>query len=149
MGFSSEFRAEADAALDEKTTIFRFSVQDLVEAVKLEGPSIGPPSSPGFGGFMPVQLGDLRRSLRASTSLPPQINPALSGGVADGAAEVAFVIAGADLGDIIHLGFTAAYAQAVNYGHGSFGGYHFVERNGAKWEAIVAENEARFSKPRS
>lgn len=143
MGFADEVRAEVKEALQEVTTVFRYSVQDLVESVTLEGPSKGPPSAPGRGGWMPVQIGNLRRSLRASTSAMPQINPALHDNVPDGLPEVAFTIAGADLGETVHLGFVAAYALPVNYGHGSFGGYHFVENAAARWDQIVAENDAK------
>jgi hypothetical protein len=143
MGFQDEVRAEVNQALADVRTVFRYSVQDLVESVTLEGPSKGPPPAPGRGGWMPVQLGNLRRSLRASTSQMPQINPTLHDNVADGLPEVAFVIAGTELGEVLHLGFTAAYALPVNYGHGSFSGYHFVENASARWDAIVAENDAK------
>jgi hypothetical protein len=143
MGFADEVMAEVKEALQDVTTVFRYSVQQLVEEVTLEGPSKGPPSAPGRGGWMPVQLGNLRRSLRASTSAMPEINPALHDNVADGLPEVAFTIAGAELGEVLYLGFTVAYALPVNYGHGSFGGYHFVENTAARWDAIVAENDAK------
>lgn len=143
MGFADEVRAEVAQGMADVTAVFRYSVQDLVEEVKLEGPSKGPPPSPGMGGWMPVQLGNLRRSLRASTSQMPMINPALSEGISDGQAEVILTIAGAELGETLYLGFTAAYAAAVNYGHGSFPGYLFVEKAAEHWQEIVTRNEAR------
>lgn len=143
--FGEQVRIEAEALLEDATTVFRYSAQQVVEEVTREGPSVGPPPAPGMGGFMPVQLGNLRRSLRASTSQMPFINPALHEGVPDGTADIVLAIAGADLGETLWLGFTAAYAAAANYGHGSFPGYHFVEKVAARWPAIVAENEAKIS----
>lgn len=153
MGFADEVKAEIRQAREEITTVFRYSVQDLVELVTLEGPSKGPPPAPGFGGRMPVQLGNLRRSLRSSTSAMPQINPTLSGEVADGLPEVVMSIAGFELGGTFYLGFTAAYAMRVNYGFSgtdSLGrmydqdGYHFVEWARDQWPEIVQKNDARF-----
>jgi len=152
MGFADEVRAEVKEALQDVTTVFRYSVQDLVAEVKKEGPSKGPPPAPGRGGSMPVQLGNLRRSLRSSTSAMPQINPNLSEGISDGQAEIILTIAGAELGETVFLGFTAAYAQRLNYGftgQDALGrtydqsGYHFVENAAARWEQIVAENDAK------
>lgn len=142
-GFADTVREFSAEAQEDDVAVFRYSVQQLVEEVTTEGPSIGPPPAPGRGGFMPVQFGNLRRSLRASTSQMPLINPNAQENVPDGLPEVVFTIAGADLGETVFLGFTAAYAAAVNYGHGPFPGYLFVEKVAARWPAIVAENDAK------
>ncbi len=143
--FAAEVRAGADGLMADALSIFRYSVQDLVEEVLLEGPSKGPPPEAGVGGWMPVQLGNLRRSLRASTSQMPMINPVLHKDIPDEKAAIILSITGAELGETLYLGFTAAYAAAVNYGHGNFSGYLFVEKAAAHWQEIVTRNEAKVA----
>lgn len=67
--------------------------------------------------LVPVDAGFLRASLRASTSAMPVLSLDNPGGtfIAD-AGESVLVIAGADLGDTIYLGYTAKYGAHVHYG---------------------------------
>ncbi|WP_261334584.1 hypothetical protein [Rhizobium leguminosarum] len=65
------------------------------------------------GGRMPLKTGNLRRSLMASTSDMPTIQ---EGKTAFQDSGIEMVIAGAELGSTIYLGFQAAYAARMNYG---------------------------------
>lgn len=97
----------------------------------------------GHGGPMRVKTGFLRSSLMASTASMPMIEP--NAVPADGAADnsyqpdlgtVSLVIAGSTLDDVIHLGFTAAYARHREYKDG------FVRLTAQRWPQIVATHAA-------
>jgi hypothetical protein len=106
------------------------------------------------GGNMPVQTGNLRRSLMASTAEMPTVKADQTTFRDSG---IELVIAGAELGSTVFLGFQAAYAARVNFGFvgtDSLGrvynqtGRAFVDKVAQRWPAIVAEAEvtvrARF-----
>ncbi|MDR9781594.1 hypothetical protein [Rhizobium redzepovicii] len=100
------------------------------------------------GGRMPVKTGNLRRSLMASTSAMPTIKEGKET-FSDSGLEL--VIAGAQLGSTVYLGFQAAYAARMNYGFvgtDSLGrtfnqaGYGFVDAVAQRWPQIVTQAEA-------
>lgn len=100
------------------------------------------------GGRMPIDTGNLRRSLMASTSAMPTIKPDQET-FSDSGLEL--VIAGAELGSTVYLGFQAAYAARMNFGfvgEDSLGrvynqtGYGFVDAVAQRWPQIVAAAEA-------
>ncbi|NTI22043.1 hypothetical protein G6M87_09225 [Rhizobium rhizogenes] len=108
------------------------------------------------GGRMPIKTGNLRRSLMASTSTMPTMVEGKQT-FSDGGVEL--VIAGAQLGGTIYLGFQAAYAARMNYGfvgEDSLGrvynqaGFGFIDAVSQRWVQIVAAAEAtvrdRFEK---
>lgn len=115
------------------TAVFRQSAQEVAEQVK---------RTRSEGGHMRVKTGFLRSSLMASTSQMPGINPMAK--PADDAADNSFapdpgvtlVIAGADIGQTIYLGFTAAYARPREYQDG------FVRLTAQRWKQIVEESVA-------
>lgn len=95
------------------------------------------------GGNVPVDTGNLYRSLLASTTAMPKTAEAPFAGD-----NVASVVATLKLNDPIWLGFQARYARRVNFGFvgaDSLGrvynqqGAHFVERAIAMWQQIVRE----------
>ncbi len=93
---------------------------------------------------MRVKTGFLRASLTASTSSMPYIDRAARppSDAGDNSydpsnGEIALVIAGAQLGQTIHLGFTASYAgyrEALDL---------FVASTAQQWPIIVARNAAK------
>ncbi|WP_312416699.1 hypothetical protein [Shinella sp.] len=100
------------------------------------------------GGRMPIpKTGNLRRSLMASTAEMPTIKPEQKEFTDSG---IEMVIAGAELGSTVYLGFQAAYAARMNYGfvgEDSLGrvynqaGYGFVDAVAQRWPQIVAAAE--------
>jgi len=116
-------------------TTFRASAQDIAEEIT---------TPVAKGGNMRIKTGFLRASLMASTSMMPSIRP---GNVpAPDAADNSFelddgqinlVIAGANIGDVIFLGFTAAYARPREYRDG------FVRLAAQNWQQIVNRNAAK------
>ncbi|MDV3257747.1 MAG: hypothetical protein LOX97_08215, partial [Sphingomonas sp.] len=106
--FSAQVAAHVAKYKRRMEAVFRASAQDVAREV------VRPV---GAGGHMRVDTGFLRASLMASTSQMPSINPAAR--PASNAAPNSFpedfgqinlVIAGAQLGETIYLGFTASYA---------------------------------------
>ncbi|WP_379069555.1 HK97 gp10 family phage protein [Mesorhizobium sp. UC22_110] len=97
----------------------------------------------------PVDTGFLRASLMASITAMPQMTRANPGaaGPAD-LGDIVLVIAGADLGDTIYLGYTANYAAYVHYGARGNAPRPWVTMVAQRWIAIVeakaAEVKARL-----
>lgn len=95
------------------------------------------------GGNVPVDTGNLYRSLMASTTAMPKTAEAPFSG-----SSVPSVIATLRLKDTLWLGFQAKYARRINFGFvgaDAMGrvynqqGNHFVERAIAMWPQIVRE----------
>ena len=128
--FSAQVSAWAAQSEQRLTAVFRQSAQAVAGEVK---------KPVAAGGNMRVKTGFLRASLMASTSQMPSINPEAK--PATGAADnsysedqnVTLIIAGADIGQTIYLGFTAAYARPREYEDG------FVRLTAQRWPQIVEE----------
>jgi len=128
--FSAQVSAWTAQSEQRITAVFRQSAQAVAREVK---------KPVAAGGNMRVKTGFLRASLMASTSQMPSINPEAK--PATGAADnsysedqnVTLIIAGADIGQTIYLGFTAAYARPREYEDG------FVRLTAQRWPQIVEE----------
>lgn len=92
---------------------------------------------------IPVDTGFARASLQASTEeMPPivdgkkgeagKVYPASFG-------QVSAVIANAQLGQVIYVGWTAAYVLPLEYGHSKQAPSGFVRLAAAQWSRIVSE----------
>lgn len=146
--------ADAVAAFAEKVpgaaeAVFRQSAQDIAQEMS-DNLSIGKPN---------VVTGFLRASMAASLTDMPVMNSenvpakdALPNQYAAVVDEVITVIAGANIEDTIHIGFTAAYARRLEYGFkgsDSLGrsytqdGYAYIRNAVLKWEDIVNANAAK------
>ena len=145
--FSAQVSAWASAELERAEAVFQTAAQTVANEVR---------TPVAEGGRMPVKTGNLRRSLMASTSSMPTI---IEGKQEFTDNPVELVIAGAELGGTIYLGFQAAYAARMNYGfvgQDSLGrsynqaGFGFVDAVAQRWPQIVAESETtvqgRFEK---
>ncbi|WP_410001308.1 hypothetical protein [Rhizobium leguminosarum] len=98
---------------------------------------------------MPLKTGNLRRSLMASTSDMPRIQ---EGKTTFSDSGIEMIIAGAEIGSTIYLGFQAAYAARMNYGFvgtDALGrtynqtGFGFVDAVAQRWPQIVTQAEAK------
>lgn len=136
---TTSFAAQVDAWTRETkarmTAVFRESAEDVKEAMQ---------EPVGAGGNMPVDTGFLRASLVGSTNTMPAIRPdahppddAAKGSFRE-SGQVSLVIAGAEIGDTIYLGYTAAYARPVEYGGENRPGRGFVRLAAQRWQSIVA-----------
>lgn len=119
---------------------FQVSVGDLATEMARTKPN---------GGTVPVDTGNLARSLLGSKSAPPKTGDADEeyAGFDPGA-----FAAGLKLGQTAYLGYQAAYARRMNYGYvgtDSLGrtydqkGNYFVERAVTMWPFIVAAAAAK------
>lgn len=89
--------------------------------------------------YTPVDTGFLRASVRVSTQAMPQVDPGATGGAAGGGGEYVMAIAGAQLGQTIYAGWTAAYGPFVEFGTSKMAPRAFVGRAAAQWPATVRQ----------
>lgn len=92
----------------------------------------------------PVDTGFLRASLQASTTAMPVMsleNPGAGAFNLD-AGEITLVIAGANIGDTIYLGYTASYGAFVHWGANGRTGRPWVSMIAQRWQSIVNDKAA-------
>lgn len=134
--FSATVSAWTAASQARLNAVFRDAAQTVANEVRR------PKSA---GGAMPVDTGNLRRSLLASTSSLPSVRVG-DQAFPDNDDQITLTIAGAQLGDKIYMGFQAAYARRMEYGFvgaDSLGRYYnqqgngFVRLTAQRWTEIV------------
>lgn len=140
MSFAATISEWGRAEMDRAEAIFQDAAQTVANEVR---------KPLAEGGRMPIDTGNLRRSLMASTSEMPSIKPEQT---TFNDAGLEMVIAGAELGGTIFLGFQATYAARREFGFvgtDSLGrlynetGSGFVSATAQRWNQIVAEAEQR------
>lgn len=109
LSFSAAVAQWADKVEGAVEAVFKEATQEVVEEMQ---------KPVGQGGRMRVDTGFLRASLLAFSASMPAINA--SAKPIDGRTytpgQVEAVIAGADIGDTLYFGYTAAYAVHREYG---------------------------------
>jgi hypothetical protein len=128
--FSASVSAWVRKSEARLTAVFRDSAQTVANEVRI---------SKGNGGNMPVVTGNLRRSLMASTAEMPKMQRDNKVKF-DTEAPITLVIAGAKLGETIHLGFQAVYSGVQEHRH------RFVGLTAQRWPQIVRASGARIKK---
>lgn len=150
LSFAAEVERWAEATEAKLRAVFRQSAQDVIEAMQEVGPSKANPDSTGTG-RMPIDTGFLRASITVvlNGDLPPANRKARrsrrknEGPIPWDESAATLVINQANIGDRVSAGFTANYANAVNYGTSKHPGYHFVEYAAGQWQQIVRRNVER------
>lgn len=92
--------------------------------------------------MIPVDTGFARASVQASLQETPEANrprPAGASMVAYEPTQLLSVIISAQLGDTIHVGWTANYALALEYGHSKQAPSGFVRIAAMQWKKIVSQ----------
>lgn len=120
-----EWARQVEGALD---VVFREAAQEVVSELNL---------------LVPVDTGALRASLMASTTAMPLIrsdDPAVS--VPDNMGDIVLVIAGAEAGDTIFLGYTMSYSAFVHWGANGRPSRPWVSMVAQRWPQIVAAKAA-------
>lgn len=144
--FSAQIGAWAAKVEGAIEAVFRESVQELVEqADQLLADMVyaQPPASSGY-----KRTGFLRSSVKVSTASMPLANRPQ--GVPDTGymAEIEVQITGADVGEVIYIGWTAEYAGFVHWGANGAAPRPWVSMVAQRWQAIVdvkaAELKARL-----
>jgi len=140
LSFAAHVSEWAREELERSEAVFQTAAQEVANEVR---------TPVAEGGRMPLNTGNLRRSLMASTSDMPTIQ---EGKTTFSDSGIEMVIAGAELGSTIYLGFQAAYAARMNYGFvgtDSLGrtynqtGFGFVDAVAQRWPQIVIQAEAK------
>lgn len=121
--------------------IFKESVQELVaEADRLLTQLVyEAPASPNYR-----RTGFLRSSVRVSRTSIPLANRPQGVPDAEYLSEITVVIAGAELGETLYVGYTANYAGFVHFGTSRMAGRPWVQMVAQRWPAIVAAKEAEL-----
>lgn len=92
---------------------------------------------------VPIDTGFARASIQASTESMPPIIDGKKGDAGKvypvSMGQVSAVIANAQLGQVIYVGWTAAYVLPLEYGHSKQAPAGFVRLAAAQWPRIVAE----------
>lgn len=97
--------------------------------------------------LVPIDTGFLRSSLMASTSSMPiasQDNPG-AGSFTPDMGTIELVIAGAEAGDVLYLGYGARYGAYVHFGANGRPGRPWVSMVAQRWPQIVVTVSARVS----
>ncbi len=128
----------SDKAKRNTAMVFRSSAQKLAEDVMEDvGSDMGQ---------TPIDTGNLRNSLMASTAAMPPVREDGNWEEYDPSPELTLTIAGADVGDTLWLGFQAAYGARLNFGFtdtDSLGrsynqtGRNFIESKANNWQQYV------------
>lgn len=133
---ATSFSASIDAWAKKSSKRMEAVVKTAAQTVAME---VKKPV--GAGGRMRVLTGHLRRSLMASTVAMPQIDFNSTNAekiqVINDDSQINLVIAGWKPGQVIFLGFTAAYALPREYQDG------FVRLTAQRWPQIVKESAAK------
>jgi hypothetical protein len=127
---------------------FSASVEDWVKAQKDRMRMVAQESTQRLVSVIqntpfPVDTGFARASVRASLSEMPAID--MSARPKEGATytydpgTITAAIAGLQLGQTIHVGWTASYVQYLEYGHSKQAPNGMVRIGCAQWPSIVAE----------
>ena len=139
LSFSASVAAWAENVEGAVEVVFKEAAQEVVE--EMQKPT-------GQGGRMRVDTGFLRASLLASTTAMPTIkansNPVEGGSYAPDFAQIEAVIAGADIGDTLYFGYTAAYAAHREYGANGQPADAFVRMAAQNWPIIVDRKAAEI-----
>lgn len=148
--FSAQIAAWAERVKEAERAVFQESAQEIAKQLndQITEMIYGTPETPNYR-----RTGFLRASLVASTDAMPQLVKENPGApvTAENFGDIVLVIAGAELGDTIYLGYTAAYGLYVHggvSGYGMYGhkGYQaprpWVDIVAQRWQQIVAEKAA-------
>lgn len=144
--FSAVIEGWTRRVKEAEEAVFKEAAQELVKQLndQITEMVYDTPETPNYR-----RTGFLRASLMASTEAMPQLirdNPGTA--VSANAGDVILVIAGAELGDTIYLGYTARYGLFVHRGANGRAPRPWVDLVAQRWQQIVAQKaeevKARF-----
>ena len=138
--FAAQVEGWVRRVKEGEEAVFKEAAQELVKQLndQITEMIYDTPETPNYR-----RTGFLRASLVASTEAMPRLirdNPGVQ--VNADAGDVILVIAGADLGDTIYLGYTAKYGAMVHGGANGRAPRPWVDLVAQRWGSIVAEKAA-------
>jgi len=122
--FSATVSAWARQTEARTTAVFRDSCQRLVTEMQ---------TPVAQGGNLPVDTGYLRNSLLGSTSSVPSMRE----NATSTPDQVVLTIAGLQIGQTFHAGWTANYSRMVHYGTRGSAGRLWRDLAAQRWQTIV------------
>ena len=143
LSFAAQVAAFSEKARRNASLVLREAAQTTFEAMTRRQPSASETGGSFEVGKVPVDTG----SLIGTSYLAVNGQRIGSGKVAKAQStppDFALGLAGVEVGDEIMAGFTAAYARAVEYGHGAVEGRFFVREAAAGWQRAVDAAAAKF-----
>jgi hypothetical protein len=138
--FAAQVSEWVKAEQEREAAVLRTAAQMVANNVR---------TSVAQGGRIPVDTGNLKNSLMASTTSMPTVDQQEKQ-YADQSGEIELIIANLDVGETLYLGFQAAYGPRMNYGfvgEDSLGrlynqaGYGFVDAEAQDWPQTVKRAE--------
>lgn len=138
--FSAVIEGWTKRVKEAEEAVFKEAAQELVKQLndQITEMVYDTPETPNYR-----RTGFLRASLMASTEAMPQLirdNPGVPVNADTG--DVILVIAGAELGDTIYLGYTAKYGLFVHRGTSGRAPRPWVDLVAQRWQQIVAQKAA-------
>lgn len=142
--FSAVIEGWTRRVKEAEEAVFREAAQELVKQLndQITEMVYDAPETPNYR-----RTGFLRASLVASTEAMPRLirdNPGVPVNADYG--DVILVIAGAELGDTVFLGYTAAYGFFVHSGSNGRAPRPWVDLVAQRWPQIVAAKAAEVGK---
>lgn len=142
--FAAQIEGWTRRAKEAEEAVFKEAAQELVKQLndQITEMVYDTPETPNYR-----RTGFLRASLVASTDAMPQLirdNPGAP--VNTDMGSVILVIAGAELGDTIYLGYTAKYGAMVHGGANGRAPRPWVDLVAQRWIQIVAAKAAEVGK---
>lgn len=142
--FSAVIEGWTHRVKEAEEAVFKEAAQELVKQLndQITEMVYDTPETPTYR-----RTGFLRASLMASTEAMPRLirdNPGVQ--VNADAGDVILVIAGADVGDTIYLGYTAKYGAMVHGGANGRAPRPWVDLVAQRWPQIVAAKAADVGK---
>ncbi|MDX0523029.1 hypothetical protein GOC82_19125 [Sinorhizobium medicae] len=141
LSFAAQVSEWVQAEKEREAAVLRTAAQMVANNVR---------TSVAEGGRIPVDTGNLKNSLMASTSTMPRVAEGET--YPDQSGEIELIISNLDVGETLYLGFQAAYGPRMNYGfvgQDSLGrvynqqGFGFVDAEAQTWPQTVKEAEAK------
>lgn len=136
--FAAQVKDFADRTKENMELVLRESTADVLELMQETQQSKARGAATVVYGKIPVDTGHLVNTIASD------LNGSGAFGVDQVGPSFAMTIAGMESGDVAHFAWTAKYAMAINYGHGSYPGAHWVEHGAANWQRIVAANAEKY-----
>lgn len=142
--FAAQIQGWTRRVKEAEEAVFREAAQELVKQLndQITEMVYDTPETPNYR-----RTGFLRASLVASTDAMPKLirdNPGVPVNADYG--DVILVIAGAELGDTVFLGYTAAYGFFVHAGSNGRAPRPWVDLVAMRWPQIVAAKAAEVGK---
>lgn len=136
--FAASVKDWAERTKAAQKEVMQQSLQDVLEAASTTQQSMARGATGVKVGAIPVDTGHL------AATFTSELNGSGSFSTDQTGAGYALTIEQMEPGDTAHFAWTAEYAMAIELGHGTYPGAHFVGVAAAQWPAIVAANAEKL-----